>query len=58
MHLFAGCFSFRLIGGASRLSTHSWGAGIDIDSENNPRGKKCERELLWRPRLVGSKRSY
>jgi D-alanyl-D-alanine carboxypeptidase len=40
MHLFAGCFNFRLVGGSSRLSTHAFGAGIDIDSEKNPRGKK------------------
>jgi D-alanyl-D-alanine carboxypeptidase-like protein len=52
MHLFAGCFNFRLIGGASRLSTHSWGAGIDIDSEKNPRGKKHDESKGMMPMAV------
>lgn len=52
MHLFAGCFNFRLIGGATRLSTHSWGAGIDIDSENNPRGKKYDESKGMMPMAV------
>src|SRR5215210_6108052 len=39
MHLFAGVFNFRRVGGSNRLSTHAWGAGIDIDSDKNPQGK-------------------
>lgn len=38
MHLFAGCYNFRVIKDSNRLSTHAWGAGIDIDSEKNPLG--------------------
>jgi hypothetical protein len=52
MHLFAGCFNFRLIGGASRLSTHSWGAGIDIDSERNPRTVKYDESKGMMPMAV------
>ena len=52
MHLFAGCFNFRLIGGASRLSTHSWGAGIDIDSDKNRRGTKYDESKGMMPMAV------
>lgn len=38
MHLFAGCYNFRAIKDSNRLSTHSWGVGIDIDSDKNPLG--------------------
>lgn len=34
--LYAGCYEFRKITEANRLSTHSWGMSVDIDSENNP----------------------
>lgn len=41
--LFGGCYQYRLVGGSHSLSTHAWGAGIDLDPERNPRGKK------WNP---------
>jgi D-alanyl-D-alanine carboxypeptidase len=39
MDLFGGCYSFRRISGSGRLSTHAWGAGIDLDPDRNPLGK-------------------
>lgn len=39
MDLFGGCFNFRRISGSGRLSTHAWGAGIDLDPDRNPLGK-------------------
>jgi hypothetical protein len=38
MHLFGGCYNYRRISGGGRLSTHAWGAGIDIDPDRNPLG--------------------
>lgn len=43
MDLLGGCYSYRRIAGSHRLSTHSWGAAIDLDPEANPMGK------LWEP---------
>lgn len=39
MHLYGGCYNFRPVSGSSRLSTHAWGAGIDLDPDRNPMGK-------------------
>lgn len=39
MDLFGGCFNFRRVSGSGRLSTHAWGAGIDLDPDRNPLGK-------------------
>jgi hypothetical protein len=35
---FGGCFSFRPQRTASRLSAHSWGIAIDLNSESNVQG--------------------
>lgn len=52
MHLFGGCYNFRAIKGSSRLSTHSWGAGIDIDPEKNPLGRKYDPSRGMMPEAV------
>lgn len=40
MHLYGGCYNFRLMRGGSSLSIHSWGAAIDLDPERNGLGVK------------------
>jgi hypothetical protein len=39
MHLFGGCYNYRRVSGSGRLSTHAWGAAIDLDPDLNPLGK-------------------
>ena len=39
MDLFGGCYNFRRVSGSGRLSTHAWGAGIDLDPDRNQLGK-------------------
>ena len=49
MHLYGGCYNFRRISGSGRLSTHAWGAGIDIDPDRNPLGTPHSPELGMMP---------
>ena len=45
LDLFGGSFSYRRIEGSHRLSTHAWGAAIDIDPEHNAMGSHKWRML-------------
>ena len=40
LHLFGGCFNFRVIRGGHTLSTHAYAAAIDLNPKGNPLGKK------------------
>lgn len=52
MHLFGGMYNFRAIKGSNNLSTHSWGAGIDLDPEKNPLGRKYDASKGMMPEPV------
>jgi hypothetical protein len=52
MHLFGGCYNYRPVVGTSRLSTHAWGASIDIDPEHNPLAKPYDEALGMMPSAV------
>lgn len=39
LHLFGGCYSFRLMRGSHLLSMHSYGCAIDLDPEVNYLGR-------------------
>ena len=45
LDLFGGSFAYRRIEGSHRLSTHSWGAAIDLDPEHNAMGSHKWRML-------------
>ncbi|BCS31372.1 hypothetical protein TBR22_A05720 [Luteitalea sp. TBR-22] len=52
MHLFGGCYNYRRISGSGRLSTHAWGAGIDLDPDRNPLGVPHSDQLGMLPLRV------
>ncbi|HEX5735155.1 MAG TPA: M15 family metallopeptidase [Blastocatellia bacterium] len=52
MHLYGGNYNFRRISGSNRLSTHAWGAGIDIDPQKNPLGKPYDETAGMMPKAV------
>ncbi len=52
MHLWAGSYNFRKITSGNRLSTHAWGASVDIDSEMNAFGKKYDESKGMMPMAV------
>ena len=40
LSLFGGSYTYRRIEGSHRLSTHAWGAAIDLDPEHNAMGSR------------------
>ena len=52
MHLYGGCYNYRRISGSGRLSTHAWGAGIDLDPDRNPMGKAYDEADGMMPQAV------
>jgi len=49
LHVFGGCFNHRAMRGGTSLSTHSWGAAVDIDPERNQLRWGRDRAQLARP---------
>lgn len=49
LHLFGGCFNHRPMRGGTSLSTHAWGAAVDIDPERNQLRWGRDRAQLARP---------
>ncbi len=44
VHSFGGCFAFRRQRTGSKLSAHSWGIAIDLNSETNQQGTKGDMD--------------
>jgi hypothetical protein len=52
MHLFGGCYNDRNRRGGRTLSTHAWGAAIDLDPVKNARGKPYQAGAGMMPTAV------
>lgn len=52
MHLYAGVYNYRRISGSGSLSTHAWGAGIDLDPDHNPLGRRWQAGKGMMPEAV------
>jgi hypothetical protein len=52
MHLYGGGYMFRRARGLSRLSTHAFGAAIDLDPSNNGLGKAWKANSGMMPQPV------
>lgn len=52
MHLYGGCYNFRLMRGSTKLSMHSYGCAIDLDPAGNPLGRFYREKAGMIPRKV------
>ena len=49
LHLFGGCYNFRLMRGGVKLSVHSYAAAIDLNPEGNPLGASWNAKKKMMP---------
>lgn len=52
MHLYGGCYNFRMTRGGTTLSNHSYGCAIDLDPATNSLGRKHRESLGMMPFAV------
>lgn len=52
LNIFGGCFNFRQMRGGSSLSTHAYGAAVDLNPEHNQLRWGAERAQFAKPEYV------
>lgn len=52
MHLYGGVYNYRKIAGSGNLSTHAYGAGIDLDPAHNALGTPWKPDCGMMPQEV------
>ena len=52
MHLYGGCYNFRMMRGSTKLSMHAYAAAIDLDPESNPLGMRYREASGMMPMAV------
>lgn len=52
LHLYGGCYNFRLMRGGTSLSMHSFGCAIDLDPSHNQLGKAYSEKDGMMPMAV------